>query len=94
MMPLVALLAMAAAILATAYFVLFHGMDGRTVGKWLLHLRVVGSANEPIGYARAALRWIATLVLAPLLLGFLWVFLNREKRAWHDYLAGTWVVRE
>jgi uncharacterized RDD family membrane protein YckC len=40
------------------------------------------------------LRWIATLVLAPLLLGFLWVFLNREKRAWHDYLAGTWVVRE
>jgi hypothetical protein len=35
MMPLVALLAMAATILATAYFVLFHGMDGRTIGKWL-----------------------------------------------------------
>jgi uncharacterized RDD family membrane protein YckC len=94
MMPLVTLLTMATTMLATAYFVLFHGMEGRTIGKWLLHLRVVGPGNERIGYLRAALRWIATLAFAPLLLGLLWVFLSREKRAWHDYLAGTWVVRE
>jgi uncharacterized RDD family membrane protein YckC len=94
MTPLATLLAMSTMMLATAYFVLFHGIDGQTIGKRLLRLRVVGPENERMGYLRAALRWIATLALAPLLLGFLWVFLSREKRAWHDYLARTWVVRE
>jgi len=80
--------------LATVYFVLFHGMDGKTIGKWFLSLRVVGAERERIGYRRACLRWIGSLAFAPLLLGFLWVLLSREKRAWHDYLARTWVIRE
>jgi uncharacterized RDD family membrane protein YckC len=94
MMPLATLLTFATTILATMYFVLFHGMDGKTIGKWLLRLRVVDADNTRIGYRRACLRWIASLAFAPLLVGFLWVLLNREKRAWHDYLARTWVVRE
>jgi uncharacterized RDD family membrane protein YckC len=94
MVPLITMLTTAAATLATIYFVLFHGMDGKTIGKRLLRLRVVGMGNKRIGYRRAVLRWIATLAFAPLLLGFLWVLLSREKRAWHDYLARTWVIRE
>ncbi|MDH3442975.1 MAG: RDD family protein [Deltaproteobacteria bacterium] len=93
-MPLVTMLTAAITALATVYFVLFHGMEGRTIGKWLFNLRVVGRNNEPISYRRACLRWIATLAFAPLLLGFLWVLWSREKRAWHDYLAGTRVIRE
>lgn len=93
-MPLVTMLTAAIAALATGYFVLFHGMEGRTIGKWLLSLRVVGRDNETVGYRRALLRWIATLAFAPLILGFLWVLWSREKRAWHDYVAGTWVIRE
>jgi uncharacterized RDD family membrane protein YckC len=94
LMPLFTLLAAAGTFLAMSYFVLFHGMQGKTIGKWCLKLRVVGADNERIGYRRACLRWIATVALAPLLLGFLWVFWNRQKRAWHDYLARTWVIRE
>jgi uncharacterized RDD family membrane protein YckC len=94
LMPLFTLLTAAGTFLAMSYFVLFHGMEGKTIGKWCLKLRVVGADNERIGYRRACLRWIATVALAPLLLSFLWVFWNREKRAWHDYLARTWVVRE
>jgi uncharacterized RDD family membrane protein YckC len=94
MVPLVSLFTAAASFLAMSYFVLFHGREGKTVGKWFLGLRVVGVGNQPIGYGRACLRWIAGVVLAPLLLGFLWVLWSREKRAWHDYLAGTWVIRE
>jgi uncharacterized RDD family membrane protein YckC len=82
------------AVLSTGYFVLFHGMDGRTIGKWMLGLRVVGPEQERIGYAQAFLRWIGSILFAPLILGFLWVLWSREKRGWHDILARTWVVRE
>jgi uncharacterized RDD family membrane protein YckC len=94
MMPLATLLTAASTFLAMSYFVLFHGMEGKTIGKWFLSLRVVGAENGPIGYRRACLRWLASVAFAPLLLGFLWVLWSREKRAWHDYLARTWVVRE
>jgi uncharacterized RDD family membrane protein YckC len=94
LMPLVELLTTATTVLATGYFVLFHGMEGKTIGKWLLSLRVVGANNERINYRRACLRWLGTVGFAPLLLGFLWVLWSREKRAWHDYLARTWVIRE
>ena len=80
--------------LVTGYFVLLHGMEGKTVGKWLFGLRVVGPDQEPITYGRALLRWIATWVSAIFGLGFLWVLFSGEKRGWHDLLAGTWVIRE
>ena len=81
-------------ILSTAYFVVFHGMEGKTVGKWLLGLRVVGAERGSITYGQAFLRWLGTLVFAPFVLGFLWVLWSREKRGWHDFLARTWVIRE
>jgi len=103
--------------LTTIYFVLFHGMEGKTIGKWLLGLKVVGKEQGTITFRRAFLRWVATVGFTPLALGsarslaagdglgvaivgfapialsFLWVLWSREKRAWHDYLAGTWVIR-
>ena len=94
--PLMSLLTMAWVALATAYFVVFHGMEGKTIGKWLFGLRVVGAERQPISYRRALLRWIGWLGFgcASVGLSFLWILWNREKRAWHDYLARTWVVRE
>jgi len=80
--------------LVTGYFVLLHGMEGRTVGKWLFGLRVVGAQQERITYRQALVRWIGTLISAILGLGFLWVLFSREKRGWHDLLARTWVIRE
>jgi len=82
--------------LATAYFVVFHGMDGKTIGKWLLGLRVVGAERQPVGYRQALLRWVGTVGLgaASLGLAFLWILWQREKRGWHDFLARTWVIRE
>jgi uncharacterized RDD family membrane protein YckC len=78
----------------SAYFVVLHGAAGKTVGQWFFGLRVVGARQEPITYGRALVRWIAALATAPLLLGFIRILWNREKRGWHDALAGTWVVRE
>lgn len=94
--PLVSLLTLAWVGLATIYFVVFHGMEGKTIGKWLLGLRVVGVDRRPISYRRALLRWIGAVGLgcASLGLAFLWILWQREKRGWHDLLARTWVIRE
>lgn len=80
--------------LVAGYFILFHGMGGQTIGKWLLGLRVVGADQEPITYRQALTRCVGMLASAFLGLGFLWILFSREKRGWHDLLARTWVVRE
>ena len=94
--PLLSFLTLAWVALTTLYFVVFHGMEGRTVGKSLLGLRVVGKDQRPISYRRALLRWIGTIGLggASFGLAFLWILWQREKRGWHDLLARTWVIRE
>jgi uncharacterized RDD family membrane protein YckC len=92
--PLVVLLTWASLGLATAYFVVFHGIGGKTIGKWLLGLRVVGADRSPISYRRAFLRWLGLVGFAPVLLGFLWILWSREKRGWHDFLARTRVIRD
>jgi uncharacterized RDD family membrane protein YckC len=80
--------------LTTSYFVLFHGIGGQTIGKWLLRLRVIGANGARPSYKQAALRWVSELLLAPFIIGILWSIWSREKRTWHDYLARTWVIKE
>jgi|RhiMetdeSRZDD1v2_1073273.scaffolds.fasta_scaffold44955_5 uncharacterized RDD family membrane protein YckC len=94
--PLMTYLICAWAGLTTAYFVVFHGREGKTIGKWLLGLRVVGSDQAPVSYRRALLRWIGTVGFGFVSLGlsFLWILWQREKRGWHDFLARTWVIRD
>jgi uncharacterized RDD family membrane protein YckC len=94
--PLVVFLTFSGVFLATAYFVVFHGMDGQTIGKAVFHLRVVGPDQQRISYRRALLRWIGTFGLGAASIGLsaLWILWSREKRAWHDYLARTWVIRK
>ena len=94
--PLFGILTLAWIVLATAYFVVFHGSDGKTVGKWLLGLRVVDSAQTAISYRRAFLRWVGLVGFgfATFGLSCLWIIWSGEKRGWHDYLARTWVVRD
>lgn len=88
------ILTCASVALSAAYFVIFHSLDGRTIGKWIFGLRVVGAENGDVTSRQALLRWLAAVGFAPILLGFLWVIWSREKRAWHDIIAQTWVIRE
>lgn len=92
--PLVFLLTWGSIFLATLYFVVFHGGEGKTIGKWLLGLRVVGPEQSAVTYSRAFLRVFVMMIFAPLGLGFLWILWSPEKRGWHDYLARTWVIRD
>ena len=88
------ILTWASVVLSAAYFVVFHSMEGKTIGKWLFGLRVIGAENRKVTSGQAFLRWLAAVGFAPIVLGFLWVIWSREKRAWHDIIAQTWVIRE
>ena len=76
-----------------AYFTIFHACGGQTIGKLILGLRVDAVEGGPLPWGRAFLRAVGLLVSAlPLGAGFLWVLVDRERRAWHDYLAMSRVV--
>ena len=83
-------------IVSAAYFTYFHGSTGQTPGDAALAVRVVdlsqGTGN-PIGYGRAFIRWLVSIVSAVvLLLGYLWMLWDGEKQTWHDKAAGSVVV--
>ena len=76
------------------YFTYFHGNTGQTPGKMLLGIRVVRVDGEPMTYGIAFLRWTGYIISKLFLwFGFIWIGVDRRKRGWHDYIAGTMVVR-
>lgn len=80
-------------VLCLIYFFLFHFFRGQTPGKRLLGMAVIDVYGERPGLARTLLRTCGYLLSALLFsLGFLWIGFDREKRALHDWLAGTYVV--
>jgi uncharacterized RDD family membrane protein YckC len=78
------------------YFTVGWGRCGATPGKWLLGLRIVDHQERcPVGFSRAILRLVAYSVASSVTLGLghLLVLLRRDRKALHDLLAGTRVVR-
>lgn len=84
-----------------AAFFAYHGVlnarPGQTLGKWVAGIKVVrlaGEKAEGLGLGRSFLRSFGYLAsFLPLGLGLLWSRANDYRRCWHDYLAGTCVVR-
>jgi len=81
------------------YLSTFVAAGGQTIGKMAAGIRVVPAdpaarASERVTLGHAAVRAAAYFVsLAPLGLGFLPVFVGRERRGLHDRLADTRVIR-
>jgi len=76
------------------YATCFTGTTGQTPGKMLVGLHVVDTHGKPPGAARALLRSILALLgLAFLGLGAVPIFLDPARRAAHDRLVGTRVIR-
>lgn len=48
-----------------------------------------------ISTSQALLRYISYFISAlPLGLGFIWILIDEQNRAWHDLIAGTVVVKQ
>lgn len=75
------------------YNIFFWMLAGKTLGKAVMGIRVVGPRGTRVTFWRALRRsvgyWVSAL---PLFLGFLWVLITEERTGWHDKLAGTRVI--
>lgn len=68
---------------------------GKTVGKALMGLRVLGQDGRRLSLRQAVVRALGYYLSGlPLFIGFLWVLADDRRQAWHDKLAGTFVVYE
>ncbi|WP_019569050.1 MULTISPECIES: RDD family protein [unclassified Thioalkalivibrio] len=77
------------------YFAGMHSSQYRaTIGKMAVGLRVVDWHGERISFARATGRHFAEFLSGLLfMIGYLMVAFTRQRRALHDFIAETWVVR-
>lgn len=81
-------------IMFLAYQIGFLSWKGTTVGGIILQLRVVRTDGEAVRGADALVRSLASVFSAVVLgLGFLWIMRDPERQAWHDRIAGTYVVK-
>jgi uncharacterized RDD family membrane protein YckC len=83
-------------VVSVAYYVLTAMyLNGASLGKKLLGLRVVnrdGSTSDP---ARIALRYLIGYAISFLIfcLGFIWIAFDGQKQGWHDKIFSTYVVK-
>ena len=82
------------ALLSLGYVAAFTVAGGQTIGKMLTGARIIGDDGRPVDVAGGVLRALGC-ALVPLTIGLSYspVILTVDRRALHDRLAGTRVVR-
>jgi len=78
-------------VFAIAYPTVLHAIAGQTVGKLVARVRVVALDGGAVPLGAAFLRAVAFWAELPLTLGIGQIVggLRKDKRAFHDLLAGT-----
>ena len=83
-----------ALIIGVAYHVGFWTWRGTTLGGIICQLRVVRTDGSALKFPEALVRGVTGIFsLVVLGLGFLWILRDPEQQAWHDRVAGTYVVK-
>jgi uncharacterized RDD family membrane protein YckC len=83
-------------VISILYFPFFWQRSGQTPGMKFFRLRVVRDEDGgPITWGKAILRligfWVSSAVFY---LGFIWIFIDKRRRGWHDLIAGTVVIEQ
>lgn len=80
-------------ILIYAFLAYFWMRNGQTLGMMAWRLRVQTTEGYKLNFMQCLLRylvgWISILCAFA---GFIWMFLNKQKMAWHDLASSTHVV--
>jgi uncharacterized RDD family membrane protein YckC len=80
-------------VLLLGYHMVFWSLKGTTVGGMILNLRLVRTDGAPLTPSDAVVRGLTSVLSAFALgLGFFWILRDPERQAWHDRVAGTYVV--
>ena len=76
-----------------AFFAYFWVWRGQTIGMLAWGLRVETSDVSPMRLGQALLRFIgAMLSIIALGIGYLWIYVDPDRRAWPDMLSRTHIV--
>lgn len=77
-----------------AYHIGAWTWKGTTVGGIICQLRVVRIDGSPLRFVDALVRGLSSVFsLAVAGLGCFWILRDSERQAWHDKIAGTYVVK-
>jgi uncharacterized RDD family membrane protein YckC len=80
-------------LVVVLFFCVFWTWRGQTIGMLAWRLRVQRPDGSAIAWRDALVRLAGACVsLAALGLGYFWIWIDREKLAWHDRWSGTRVV--
>ncbi|HEX9667706.1 MAG TPA: RDD family protein [Thermodesulfobacteriota bacterium] len=82
-------------IVCSSYFVFLEGYGGKTIGKMIMGITVIGDDGGSIDIIKAFTRWAVSFFSASFFfIGFLWALFDSKSQTWHDKIAGTLVVKE
>jgi uncharacterized RDD family membrane protein YckC len=77
-----------------AYVTYFVGKFRATLGKMAVGIIIVTPDGGRVGYGRAFGRYFAEILSAILCIGYIMAAFNDEKRALHDRICGTRVIKK
>lgn len=74
--------------------IIFISNFGGTPGKLIAGLEIVDDKGGKISYFRAFFRnYVGYIISGSLFfLGYIWIAIDKERRGWHDMIAGTYVI--
>ena len=79
--------------LASTYFIFLHSYAGRTIGKMVVGIKIISDEGRPVGIWASFVRWVGYYISAVFFFaGFIWSVFDSNSQAWHDKIAGTYVV--
>ena len=93
--PLGFIVGLAAFVFLVLYFPFFWQRSGQTPGMKLMSIKVVRDRDGgPVSWGAAILRLIGYYVSALVFyIGYIWIFIDKRKRGWHDLIGGTVVIK-
>lgn len=76
------------------FYTLFWRKNGQTLGMQAWRIQVQDKAGGKPSWGQCILRCVSALLsMAPAFMGYWWVWIDKDKRSWHDRLSGTRVMR-
>ncbi len=80
-------------LITVAYYVLMLHYTGTTIGKRLFNLAVVDAEGKKLSWLNALYRETVGKYLSSFLCwGYIMIFIDKNNRAFHDYLCDTSVI--
>ncbi len=66
-----------------------------TIGKKVMGCYIINTDGTRMSFGKAVLRYFCYIISSlPLSLGYIWAGFDKRKRAFHDMIVGTYVVKE